>query len=102
MVFTSIPVHSVGVVLQTFQFEHKNFSYVRTDDQANNSAKAGTNSLLEAFGIMKALAHLSLLVLVRAALGHGVHEHFPGPAEGETIQQYAQRHVSLEPNLKQA
>jgi len=35
---------------------------------------------------------LSLLVVVQGAFGHGGHEN-SGPAAGETIQQYAQRHV---------
>lgn len=35
---------------------------------------------------------LSLLVLVQGAFGHGGHGN-SGPAAGETIQQYAQRHV---------
>lgn len=35
---------------------------------------------------------LSLLGLIPAALAHGDHES-PGPAKGETIQEYAQRHV---------
>ena len=38
------------------------------------------------------LLYLSLLGLVPVGLAHGGHEH-SGPAAGETIQQYAQRHV---------
>jgi len=42
---------------------------------------------------MRVIASLSLLISVPSAvLAHGGHEH-PGPAAGETIQQYAQRHV---------
>lgn len=41
---------------------------------------------------MKTIASLSLLLFTRAVLGHGGHE-ASGPAAGETIQQYAQRHV---------
>lgn len=42
---------------------------------------------------MKAIASLSLLIFVPSlVLGHGGHEN-SGPAAGETIQQYAQRHV---------
>lgn len=41
---------------------------------------------------MVALASLSFLIIAHGALGHGGHEP-SGPASGETIQQYAQRHV---------
>jgi len=43
---------------------------------------------------MYKLLCLSLLGLTQGALGHGGHEN-SGPAAGETIQQYAQRHVRL-------
>lgn len=33
------------------------------------------------------------LLLAAVAQGHGGHEAHDGPAKGETIQQYAQRHV---------
>ncbi|RDB28680.1 hypothetical protein Hypma_016054 [Hypsizygus marmoreus] len=45
---------------------------------------------------MKALASLSLLVFAHSALGHGDHS---GPAAGETIKQYAQRHMSKEHHI---
>ena len=38
---------------------------------------------------------VSLLLLVELALAHGGHEH-AGPESGETIQQYAQRHVGVQ------
>lgn len=41
---------------------------------------------------MYKLICLSLLALVQGSLGHGSHES-TGPAQGETIQEYAQRHV---------
>ncbi|EAU92345.1 hypothetical protein CC1G_00564 [Coprinopsis cinerea okayama7 len=40
----------------------------------------------------------SFLVFSRLALGHGGHDH-SGPAQGETIQQYAQRHMSKEHHI---
>ncbi|GLB43529.1 putative EF hand [Lyophyllum shimeji] len=45
---------------------------------------------------MKAFASLSLLIFAPSALGHGDHS---GPAAGETIQQYAQRHMSSEHHI---
>ncbi|TFK42024.1 precursor to secretory protein Ssp120 [Crucibulum laeve] len=47
---------------------------------------------------MLALTSLSFLVLAHGALAHGGHEH-SGPATGETIQQYAQRHMSSEHHI---
>ncbi|KAF9469618.1 precursor to secretory protein Ssp120 [Collybia nuda] len=47
---------------------------------------------------MKAIASLSLLVFAQGVLGHGGHE-AGGPAAGETIQQYAQRHMSSEHHI---
>lgn len=48
---------------------------------------------------MKAIASLSLLIFVPSlVLGHGGHEN-SGPAAGETIQQYAQRHMSTEHHI---
>jgi hypothetical protein len=44
------------------------------------------------------LIYLSLLGLVQGSLGHGGHEN-TGPAKGETIQQYAQRHMSSEHHI---
>ena len=41
---------------------------------------------------MYKLIYLSLLGLAQYALAHGGHEN-SGPQPGETIQQYAQRHV---------
>lgn len=41
---------------------------------------------------MKTIACLSLLLFAKGVLSHGGHE-ASGPAAGETIQQYAQRHV---------
>lgn len=44
---------------------------------------------------MKGLAaSLLLAAIAHCAYGHGGHEH-SGPSQGETIQQYAQRHVRL-------
>lgn len=40
----------------------------------------------------------SLLVFIELALAHGGHEH-GGPESGETIQQYAQRHMSKEHHI---
>jgi len=45
---------------------------------------------------MKAIASLSLLVFAHSTLGHGDHA---GPAAGETIKQYAQRHMSSEHHI---
>ncbi|KAF8079122.1 precursor to secretory protein Ssp120 [Lyophyllum atratum] len=45
---------------------------------------------------MKAIASLSLLVFAHTTLGHGDHG---GPAAGETIKQYAQRHMSSEHHI---
>jgi len=47
---------------------------------------------------MKAIASLSLLFSVPAVFGHGGHDH-AGPAPGETIKQYAQRHMSSEHHI---
>jgi len=47
---------------------------------------------------MVALASLSFLIIAHGALGHGGHEQ-TGPASGETIQQYAQRHMSSEHHI---
>ncbi|TFK70448.1 hypothetical protein BDN72DRAFT_818780 [Pluteus cervinus] len=44
---------------------------------------------------MKAFASLSFLAFLQAAAGHGGH----GPNEGETIQQYARRHMSKEHHI---
>ncbi|EPQ60110.1 precursor to secretory protein Ssp120 [Gloeophyllum trabeum ATCC 11539] len=45
---------------------------------------------------MKTLTALSLLFSLQAARGHAGHE---GPASGETIQQYAQRHMVTEHHI---
>ncbi|KAG6841564.1 hypothetical protein C0991_009599 [Blastosporella zonata] len=47
---------------------------------------------------MKAIASLSLLAIAQTALAHGHTEHV-GPKTGETIQQYAQRHMSSEHHI---
>jgi len=47
---------------------------------------------------MKTLSLLSTLVLVDAAFAHGGHSE-SGPAQGETIQEYAQRHMSSEHHI---
>ncbi|KAF8807902.1 precursor to secretory protein Ssp120 [Phlegmacium glaucopus] len=47
---------------------------------------------------MMKLICLSLLALVEGGFGHGTHEN-TGPAHGETIQQYAQRHMSSEHHI---
>ncbi|KAF8167552.1 precursor to secretory protein Ssp120 [Crassisporium funariophilum] len=47
---------------------------------------------------MMKLICLSLLGLIQGGLGHGGHEN-TGPANGETIQQYAQRHMSSEHHI---
>jgi hypothetical protein len=41
---------------------------------------------------MKSVTYLSLLSLFNVAYAHGDHG---GPETGETIQQYAQRHVGI-------
>ncbi|KAF9524083.1 hypothetical protein CPB83DRAFT_861855 [Crepidotus variabilis] len=48
--------------------------------------------------IMHKLFRLSFLAFIQCAIAHGGHEH-SGPAEGETIQQYAQRHMSSEHHI---
>jgi len=47
---------------------------------------------------MLRLICLSLLVLIEGGLGHGRHEK-TGPLQGETIQQYAQRHMASEHHI---
>jgi Ca2+-binding EF-hand superfamily protein len=47
---------------------------------------------------MYKLISLCLLALSQGALGHGTHEN-TGPAAGETIQEYAQRHMSSEHHI---
>ena len=41
---------------------------------------------------MNKVIYLVLLASIQAGFGHGGHEN-SGPAAGETIQEYAQRHV---------
>ncbi|KAJ8515435.1 hypothetical protein ONZ45_g7153 [Pleurotus djamor] len=43
--------------------------------------------------------NILLAALVQLASAHGGHEHGSGPAAGETIQQYAQRHMSSEHHI---
>ncbi|KAF8963956.1 precursor to secretory protein Ssp120 [Flammula alnicola] len=47
---------------------------------------------------MYKLICLSLLGLIQGTLGHGSHDN-AGPAQGETIQEYAQRHMSSEHHI---
>ncbi|KAF8633542.1 hypothetical protein AX15_001345 [Amanita polypyramis BW_CC] len=47
---------------------------------------------------MRVLASLPLLVVANTVLGHGDGEH-GGPAKGETIEQYAKRHMSSEHHI---
>ncbi|KAI4522075.1 hypothetical protein K525DRAFT_223637 [Schizophyllum commune Loenen D] len=42
---------------------------------------------------------LSFLALAGSALAHGGHHDSPGPENGETIQEYAQRHMSKEHHI---
>ncbi|KAG6817585.1 hypothetical protein H0H87_006962 [Tephrocybe sp. NHM501043] len=49
---------------------------------------------------MKAVVSLSLLAITRTALAHGNHAEHVGPKAGETIQQYAQRHMSSEHHMQ--
>ncbi|KAJ3516254.1 hypothetical protein NLJ89_g1235 [Agrocybe chaxingu] len=48
--------------------------------------------------MLSKLVCLTLLGLVQGSLGHGDHEH-AGPAQGETIEQYAQRHMTSEHHI---
>ncbi|KAG6911305.1 hypothetical protein DXG01_002144 [Tephrocybe rancida] len=48
---------------------------------------------------MKAIASLSLLAVAHTALAHGNHAEHLGPKDGETIKQYAQRHMSSEHHM---
>jgi hypothetical protein len=47
---------------------------------------------------MRRIIQFGLLVLVGRTLAHGDHEH-SGPAEGESIAEYAQRHMSSEHHI---
>lgn len=44
---------------------------------------------------MQLLTSLAFIAYLRAVSAHGGHEH-DGPKEGETVAQYAAKHVSLE------
>ncbi|KAG5721840.1 hypothetical protein E4T56_gene14413 [Termitomyces sp. T112] len=49
---------------------------------------------------MKAIASLSLLAIAHTTLAHGDHGGQVGPKPGETIKQYAQRHMSSEHHIE--
>lgn len=57
------------------------------------SSAAETHSQVPVLHIMQLLAGLAFFAYLRAVAAHGGHEH-DGPQPGETVVEYAARHVS--------